>query len=47
MHSKVYQGTESTLEIHCFEGKLTSGDPFVDSGVGTLNPKPETLDPKP
>ena len=23
----------STFETHCLEGKLTFGDPFVDSGV--------------
>ena len=30
---KPYQGMVSTFENHYFQGKLTFGDPFPDSGV--------------
>ena len=33
MHSKAPIVALSTFEIHCLEGKLTFGDPLLDSGV--------------
>ena len=33
MHSTSCQDTLSAFENNCLEGKLTSGDPFEDSGV--------------
>ena len=33
IHSKPSQDTVSTFETHCLEGKLTFGDPFLDSRV--------------
>ena len=33
INSKPRISAVSTFEIHCLEGKLTFGDPFLDSGV--------------
>ena len=33
INSKAYPGTLLTLENSCLEGKLTFGDPLLDSGV--------------
>ena len=33
MNSKPCQDTVSTFENYCLEGKLTFGDPFLDSGM--------------